>query len=699
MKRKTKRGPRKSKRRMDEPLKFFYNNINGYNSRYQSLKKIISEETPDVVALCETKRQLAVRQKKDEIPGYEIVERNLKQGKEGLMVAVKAGTFRSVEEVTKSDYKSILTVRIAYLKDTVRVILLHAPQESDPLEERMDFFEEVTTQVERCITAGDKLVLLGDFNARVIFEEGQVKPASPNGKLLHDLLDDHDLSLCNFSPNTRGKWTRIQKNKNGINKSTIDYILLQGETSSLMREMLIDEDKIYCPYRERKTKNGKSIIFSDHCAIIMTLQVRAGGFESCTSTQKVWNFSEDGYESYKKASDQPMEVNLDPNSTIAYGKWKSKFDELLHSCFSKRTVKIGRPKPTKVQKTNCNVRKILSGLAKKGKAQRKIAQQYLSRVIEVETRQHALLKANRLRQTMSELTEQEKFSPNGYWKMKKAADRNLKTDTIYTVLKENGVEVTGPKTINEAYREEFEHRLRTRVPHEGWSEYVRDTNETIRQWLEGESDSSPPFTAQELDKVIKKLKKGKRPGIDEYPGELFIYAGTGVKDALLSLLNLVKAVREIPEQWDLMKIITIYKQKGCKKKLRYYRGIFLAIVISKIFESLIKARIDPNLDGINILQAGSRTNRGPPYNTFLLRGCIDHYVACKQPLYITAYDYEQAFDSLWVEKCIQSLKNLGVSKEMLQLIYNLNKRAKIIFFGKMPTRKGRDLDHRRWPKK
>ena len=42
---------------------------------------------------------------------------------------------------------------------------------------------------------------------------------------------------------------------------------------------------------------------------------------------------------------------------------------------------------------------------------------------------------------------------------------------------------------------------------------------------------------------------------------------------------------------------------------------------------------------------------------------------------MTAYDFEQAFDSLWLEDCILSLQKLGIDKEYLQLIYNLNKRA------------------------
>ena len=123
--------------------------------------------------------------------------------------------------------------------------------------------------------------------------------------------------------------------------------------------------------------------------------------------------------------------------------------------------------------------------------------------------------------------------------------------------------------------------------------------------------------------------------------------------------------------------MTIYKQKGSKKKLKYYRGIFLAILISKIFEKLIKNRIEPNLENINILQAGSRKNRGPADNVFLFRGVMDHFRFTKKTLYVTAYDFQQAFDSLWLEDCILSMRDIGVEKEYLQLIYNLNKRASV----------------------
>ena len=593
------------------------------------------------------------------------------------MVAVRKGTFRSVEEVSKTYLRNILTVKIGYKQDNVRVIILHAPQETDLADDRIEFFEEVAVQVERATDAGDKLVILGDFNARIMLEAGQIESFSPNGKLLKELIDDCELLVGNFSPHTTGTWTRIQMKDGEVKKSAIDYVLLQKDASSLLESMDIDEDKVYCPYRERSTRKNRKIIFSDHCAILLTLSIEPDLTKSQSESYKTWNYSEDGYAKYKEVSQEGMEVDWHPDSTEAYNLWSMKFEHLLSRCFTKKTVKLGPRNEVKIKKTK-SVRNILSSLAKKGQVQRRIAKKYLERVIELETRQEAMLKTNRLKQTLSVLTEDEKFSPNGYWKLKKAADKNVTTEMASTVIKDNGVEVSGDKAINQAYKEEFEHRLRTREPHDGWGEYVDELNAVIREWLAGESVTSPSFTFEELVKAIHRLKKGKSPGIDDYPPELFIYAGEGVLMALLQLFNQIKTSREIPDQWNIMKIITIYKKKGCKKMLQYYRGIFLAIVISKIFEALIKGRIKANLDQINPLQAGSATGRSAADNVFLLRGCIDHSVANKKPLYITAYDYEQAFDSLWVEKCILALKNLGVDKEMLQLIYNLNKKAKVV---------------------
>ena len=85
---------------------------------------------------------------------------------------------------------------------------------------------------------------------------------------------------------------------------------------------------------------------------------------------------------------------------------------------------------------------------------------------------------------------------------------------------------------------------------------------------------------KELKGVVARLKNNKCPGVDGFPAELFKHAGDGVLKSLLTMYNKVKISKEIPEQWNLVKITTMYKNKGSKKQLKFYRGIFLTIVVS-----------------------------------------------------------------------------------------------------------------------
>ena len=584
--------------------------------------------SPDIVALCETKRP--AKTTKDELlKGYEVKERNLRQGKEGMMVGAKQGTFKNIQDITESPLKNIMTVAITYSNFVVRVILIHAPQETEKMEVKEEFFEELATQIERGRTSPDIVLLVGDFNGRMDEVDGVITGLSSNGKLAADVINEYNLRVCNFSRYAEGKWTRVRARKDGnIEKSSIDYALVTAETYSTLKSFLVDESKVYCPYHEKMEKGVKRTVFSDHCAFVLKLELDPGSFKTEQHNRKVWNFNEDGYMQFEQES--KIGFNVQGNTaTGAYDKWESGFKKILRRCFKKKT--IGKT-TMHTARNNNDVRNVLKQLAKKGRVQRKVAQSYMTHLVQIETKQRAQLCAERLKRTMKQLSVEDKFSPSGYWKLKAAAGRKPKRE-MNSVVKENGDEITGKSGIIDAYRSEFEHRLRNRNPEPEWEDYVKRLNETIQNWLRSKSPSSSPFTLEELVTVIKNLKKGKARGLDGYPVDLFKRAGEGLLKAILELFNIIKEAREVPEQWHLMKIVTIYKKKGSKKQLKYYRGIFLAIAISKVFEGMIKLRIEPNLEKVNILQAGSRKKRGGPDNVFLLRGTIDHYKYTKNPLY------------------------------------------------------------------
>jgi hypothetical protein len=124
-------------------------------------------------------------------------------------------------------------------------------------------------------------------------------------------------------------------------------------------------------------------------------------------------------------------------------------------------------------------------------------------------------------------------------------------------------------------------------------------------------------------------------------------------------------------------ISPIYKNKGSKKDLVNQRGLFLTLVISKIFERLVMDRIKGTAKSISKLQAGGTENRSTYDQTFILRSFISHAKYIGITLFLTLYDFKQCFDNLWLEDSILSLWKLGLATDMLPIIYKMNEESKI----------------------
>ena len=61
-----------------------------------------------------------------------------------------------------------------------------------------------------------------------------------------------------------------------------------------------------------------------------------------------------------------------------------------------------------------------------------------------------------------------------------------------------------------------------------------------------------------------------------------------------------------------------------------------------------------------------------------MRALCDHAKYLNKELWLTFYDIEKFFDSLWLEDCINSLWENGVKDDTLSLIYYLNEKANVV---------------------
>ena len=159
--------------------------------------------------------------------------------------------------------------------------------------------------------------------------------------------------------------------------------------------------------------------------------------------------------------------------------------------------------------------------------------------------------------------------------------------------------------------------------------------------------------------------------------DILASSGDGILEPLLQVFNIIKSTHKIPETWRQVLITMIYKNKGSHLDLEKYRGIFLTVVVSKLFERMLTERMKENLENVSLFQAGSRSGKSAADHLFLLRSAIDHSRYMNNCLYITTYDFRQAFDSLWLQDSILVLKKLGVPNDTLKLIYEMNKKANV----------------------
>ena len=248
-----------------------------------------------------------------------------------------------------------------------------------------------------------------------------------------------------------------------------------------------------------------------------------------------------------------------------------------------------------------------------------------------------------------------------------------------SIVLENGDEVCGDEAIREAYRQEFMNRLDHNKIDERYRTYEVMTNLLCELYTTAaKSILSPDFTIEEARKVIRSLFNKKAPGFDQITNEILKNAGDGLIIEMVAVINGIKNDSDSPDQWNRVLITTLFKNKGTKKKLVNYRGVFLTSCISKLCEKLIMLRINDPLESVSLSQCGATKHKSAADNVFILNACIDHAKYLNQPLYLAFYDFQQCFDKLWLEDCIIGLWKVGIRDQMLSLILSMNEEAEIM---------------------
>ena len=302
-----------------------------------------------------------------------------------------------------------------------------------------------------------------------------------------------------------------------------------------------------------------------------------------------------------------------------------------------------------------------------GKGARKTHRKLLSHVEKI-YKKYISSKQNKFRINIAKaLKETKSRDPKSFWKI-------LKTETTLP-KKDNNISLHN-------FMQHFQ-KLNQVISEQSNSEFdpndlAHGTNEELNR----------DFTDSEIDKLIKKLKTGKSGGVDNIINEYLKKCPIPMKNAIVSLFNLVLKSGIVPSEWCIGIIIPLFKNKGSVDDVNNYRGITLLSVLGKLFTSALNNRLTTYLEGISALgedQAGFREGYSTLNHIFVLHCLIDFYLQKKKRMYCAFIDYSKAFDlidrsTLWVK-----LLGLGIKGNIINVIYNLYASAKSC------VKKGKDL--------
>ena len=185
------------------------------------------------------------------------------------------------------------------------------------------------------------------------------------------------------------------------------------------------------------------------------------------------------------------------------------------------------------------------------------------------------------------------------------------------------------------------------------------------------------ITVEELCSCIKRLKRGKSPGIDGILPDMIKDGGELVKQSLLWLFNCMLA-GHFPERLSVGLITAVYKS-GDKSDMSNYQGITVGSVIAKLFAMILEQRIASWAEDHAVKakgQAGFRKEFRTTDNIFILRSLIDKQRQTRLKgkagkLYCCFVDFRKAFDTVPRAVLWQVLEELGVTGRILDVIKSL----------------------------
>ena len=587
----------------------------------------------------------------------------------GIGFAVRTQLLSKFSETPVGISPRLMTWRIPLAKHRFLTLISAYAPTLDADDERKEEFYEALDRTMVSIAKDDKVILLGDFNARVgradhiwprvIGKQGMGKMNS-NGLRLLSLCSEHNLVITNTTFQLKNKYKATWIHPRSKHGHQIDYIITR---QSDLKDVQLT-----------RVMRGAECS-TDHFMLLSKFKLKMRPLAKLTRPTKRIDT--------KKLKDQETRNN-----------YREKLAENLNNINDHRDQTVNETWNDLKSALKDSAEETLGFKTRNHKDWFDQNDAEIKQLIAVKNRAHDAWLSNpssvNLKMTFQNLRKEIQIKlremENSWWtnqarELQHLADKNDQHG-FYNGLKE----IYGPT----------KHTLTPVRSQEG--ELLKDKTAILNRWAQHfqtllnhnnpinpdiieqlpvlpqmvEMDNIPTFI--ETINAIKSLKNNKSPGPDNLPSELFKEGGNTFHSKLHELVCLIWEREEVPVDFLTSDIVTIYKNKGDRSLCDNSRGISLLPVACKILTRIMLIRLVNSIAEIILpeTQCAFRKDRSTCDMIFSIRQLQEKCNEHNLDFFAAFIDLAKAFDTILREVLWLILEKFGTPPKFLSILEKLH---------------------------
>ena len=231
---------RNMKNRIASNLKLFSTNGAGVaGGKVNSLKSAVRDVKANLVTIQETHCR---RKGTIQIEDFIIFEAIRKAKGGGTMIASHKDFGPKLIQEYEDEFE-LLVIEIKVEDKEIRVISGYGPQENWLEEKRMPFFLALETEIEKAVLAGKSILVEMDANSKLgnTLIPGDPYEMSPNGAILAQIVERHNMIVANGISTCKGTITRQRQTRTRNERSVIDLVLFSSDMMDHLVNIEVDE--------------------------------------------------------------------------------------------------------------------------------------------------------------------------------------------------------------------------------------------------------------------------------------------------------------------------------------------------------------------------------------------------------------------------------------------------------------------------